>query len=171
MVIDLSLHIVQIIHQPFYIFHLPSFCFPFQIAYFCNKINYTMEYLVLIQKAFEAKAKALPTYSKFHVGAALLTDDDKVITGCNIESSSYSLTICAERNAIFKAISDGERKFKAMAIVGDSPDFCSPCGSCRQVISDLCGEIDIVLINAKEEIKVFKTSELIPFAFGDSDLK
>ncbi len=130
-----------------------------------------MEYQLLAQQAVEAKSKALPTYSNFHVGAALLTENNKVITGCNIESSSYSLTICAERTAIFKAISDGERKFKAIAIAGDTEGFLSPCGACRQVISDLCGEIDIVLINSKKELKILKTSELLPYAFGDSDLK
>lgn len=130
-----------------------------------------MDYQTLALKAVEAKSKALPTYSNFHVGAALLTDDNKIITGCNIESSSYSLTICAERTAIFKAISDGERKFKAIAVAGDTEGFLSPCGACRQVISDLCGEIDIVLINSKNELKILKTSELLPYAFGDSDLK
>ncbi len=74
-----------------------------------------MNYKSLAEKAVEAKSKALPTYSNFHVGAALITQDDKIYTGCNIESSSYSLTICAERTAIFKAISEGERKFKAIA--------------------------------------------------------
>ena len=130
-----------------------------------------MNYKSLSEKAVEAKSRALPTYSNFHVGAALLTEDDKIYTGCNIESSSYSLTICAERTAIFKAISEGERKFKAIAVAGDTEGFISPCGACRQVISDLCGNIDVVLINSKNETKVMKTSELLPFAFSDKDLK
>jgi cytidine deaminase len=130
-----------------------------------------MNYKSLAEKAVEAKSKALPTYSNFHVGAALLTEDDKIFTGCNIESSSYSLTICAERTAIFKAISEGERKFKAIAVAGDTEGFISPCGACRQVISDLCGDIDVVLVNSKNETKVMKTSELLPFAFSDKDLK
>jgi len=130
-----------------------------------------MNYKSLAEKAVEAKSKALPTYSNFHVGAALLTEDDKIYTGCNIESSSYSLTICAERTAIFKAISEGERKFKAIAIAGDTEGFIFPCGACRQVISDLCGDIDIVLVNSKNETKVMKTTELLPFAFSDNDLK
>lgn len=130
-----------------------------------------MNYKFLTENAIEAKSKALPTYSNFHVGAALLTEEDKIYTGCNIESSSYSLTICAERTAIFKAISEGERKFKAIAVVGDTEDFISPCGACRQIISDLCGEIDVVLINGKNETKVMKSSELLPFAFSDKDLK
>jgi cytidine deaminase len=125
----------------------------------------------LAQKATEAKSKALPTYSNFHVGAALLTEDGKVYSGCNIESSSYSLTICAERTAIFKAISEGERKFKALAVAGDTDNFISPCGACRQVISDLCGDIDIIMVNNKNEFKVSKASELLPFAFSDKDLK
>ncbi|MCH8325406.1 MAG: cytidine deaminase [Bacteroidetes bacterium] len=103
-----------------------------------------MEYKELADKALEAKKVSLPTYSNFHVGAALLTEDNKIYTGGNIETSSYSLTICAERTAIFKAISEGERKFKAIAIASDSDGFCSPCGACRQVINDLCGEIDFI---------------------------
>jgi cytidine deaminase len=130
-----------------------------------------MNYKSLAEKAVEAKSMALPTYSNFHVGAALITEDDKIYTGCNIESSSYSLTICAERTAIFKAISEGERKFKAIAVAGDTEGFISPCGACRQVISDLCGNIDVVLVNSKNETKVMKTSELLPFAFSDEDLK
>ena len=130
-----------------------------------------MNYKSLAAKAVESKSKALPTYSKFHVGAALITEDDKIYTGCNIESSSYSLTICAERTAIFKAVSEGERKFKAIAVAGDTEGFISPCGACRQVISDICGNIDVVLVNSKNETKVLKSSELLPFAFGDKDLK
>jgi cytidine deaminase len=129
-----------------------------------------MDYKLLTDKAIKAKSNALPTYSNFFVGAALLTEDDKIFTGSNIESSSYSLTICAERTAIFKAISEGERKFIALAVAGDTKDIISPCGACRQVISDLCGEIDIILVNQKGETKVTKTSELLPFAFGDKDL-
>ena len=130
-----------------------------------------MDYNSLAEQAVKAKSNALPTYSNFHVGAALLTNDEKIFTGCNVESSSYSLTICAERNAIFKAISEGERKFKAIAVAGDTDDFISPCGACRQVISDLCGDIEIILVNQKKEIMIKKASELLPFAFGDDDLK
>jgi cytidine deaminase len=130
-----------------------------------------MDYKQLANTAIEAKKNALPKYSGFHVGAALLTSDKRTYTGCNVESSSYSLTTCAERNAIFKAISEGERKFIAIAVAADTVDYISPCGACRQVISDLCGEIDIVLVNSKGEYIVKKTSELLPFAFGDEDLK
>jgi cytidine deaminase len=119
-----------------------------------------MDYKTLAHKAVEAKSNAHPPYSNFHVGAALLTQDDKLFLGNNIENSTFGLSICAERTAIFKAI----------AIASDSPDYITPCGSCRQIIFDHCGEIDIICTNSKEEYKVFKTSELLPFAFGDEDL-
>jgi len=130
-----------------------------------------MDYKFLVDEAIKAKVNAVAVYSNFHVGAALLTDKNKIYSGCNIESSSYSLTICAERTAIFKAVSEGQRNFKAIAISGDTEDFISPCGACRQVISDLCGNIDIVMINSRGEYVIKKTSELLPFAFGDKDLR
>lgn len=129
-----------------------------------------MEYQELAKQAIEAKGKAVPTYSNFHVGAALLTEDGKVYQGCNIEVSSYGLTICAERTAVFKAVSEGERKFKAIAIASDYEGFCPPCGACRQVIWDLCGDIDFIMINHKNELKTMKMSELIPFSFGSEML-
>lgn len=130
-----------------------------------------MDHAQLAALAVEAKGRALPTYSKFFVGAAVLTEDGKVYQAGNIETSSYSLTICAERTAIFKAISEGERKFKAIAVAGDTDDFISPCGACRQVISDLCGNIDVIMVNKKNDFKVVKMSELLPYAFSDEDLK
>jgi cytidine deaminase len=129
-----------------------------------------MDYKTLAEKAVEAKKTAYPPYSKFHVGAALLTEDDKLYLGGNIETPSYSLTICAERTAVFKAFSEGERKFKAIAIASDSPSYCPPCGSCRQVLLDLCGNIDVVMINHKNELKILKLNDLLPLAFGDKDL-
>ena len=130
-----------------------------------------MEYNELADLAVSAKETAIPSYSKFRVGSALLTQEGKAFTGGNIESSSYSLTLCAERVALFKALSEGYRKFKAIAIASDDPDFCPPCGSCRQVLNDFCSEIDIVLINHKSELKIFKLGELLPFPFGDANLK
>jgi cytidine deaminase len=130
-----------------------------------------MDYTELAKIAVEAKSKAIPSYSKFRVGSALLTEDGKVFTGGNIESSSYSLTICAERVALFKALSEGQRKFNAIAIASDDPDFCPPCGSCRQVLNDFCKGLDVVLINHKDEIKIFKLHELFPLPFGDANLK
>jgi cytidine deaminase len=126
----------------------------------------------LIKLAKEVQKKAHAPYSKFRVGSALLTEDGEVFTGCNIENSSYSLTICAERVAIFKAYSEGKRKFKKIAIVSDSKNFISPCGACRQVLMDLAGgELEVILTNSMGEIKIFKLSELLPLPFGSKDLK
>jgi len=130
-----------------------------------------MDDKLLADLAIEAKKTSMPTYSNFHVGAALLTEDGKIYKGGNIEVSSYSLTICAERTALFKAISEGERKFKAIAITSDLDGFCSPCGACRQVISDLCGDIDVILVSPDKKIEKHKMSELLPLAFSEKDLK
>lgn len=125
----------------------------------------------LIEKAIEAKQYSYSPYSKFRVGAALLTLEDEIITGSNIENASYGLTICAERVAIFKAYSEGKRKFKAIAISSDDANFCSPCGACRQIIWELCGDIDVILIDGNKNTKTFKASEFLPFPFGDENLK
>lgn len=128
--------------------------------------------LELAKKAESAKDKALAPYSNFHVGAALLTSGGKIYEGANIENSSYGLTICAERTAAFQAILEGERNFDSIAIASDADDFCPPCGACRQVLLDLCGkELNVVMINKKQEIKSFKLKELIPFSFGEEYLK
>jgi cytidine deaminase len=130
-----------------------------------------MDYKLLAEKADEAKGFAHPPYSDFRVGSAILTADNKIYTGCNIETSSYSLTICAERIAVFKAVSEGERKFQAIAVVSDDKGFCPPCGACRQVLWDLCGDIDIVMINGKRELKISKLSQLLPFPFESKNLE
>lgn len=131
-----------------------------------------MDDLTLGKKAITAKSKAFANYSNFHVGAALLTKDGKVYEGANIENSSYSLTVCAERTAVFQAILEGEREFDSIAITSDAEEFCPPCGACRQVLLDLCGkDLNVILINPKEEIKKFKLSELIPHSFGEDFLK
>lgn len=131
-----------------------------------------MDHRLLAEKAVEAKAKALPIYSKFHVGAALLTEDGKLYQGANIESSSYGLTICAERTALFTALLEGERKFKAIAIASDAEQFCPPCGACRHVLHDFCGnDLEVIMINKKNELKVFTLGELVPFSFGEEFLK
>ncbi|SRR5260221_11776039 len=124
-----------------------------------------MKHTTLIKKAQAAKKHSHSPYSKFRVGAALLTDSGKVFTGCNIENSSFSLTICAERTAIFKAISEGSRKFNALAIVSDSDDFIPPCGACRQVILDFAPAIDVILTNAKGKMLVLKAGALLPHPF------
>jgi len=125
----------------------------------------------LISKAIKAKNFSHSPYSKFRVGAALLTEDDEIITGCNIENASYGLTICAERTAIFKAYSEGKRKFKAIAISSDDKNFCPPCGACRQIIWELCGDIEVLLIDGNGNTKSFKASEFLPYPFGDENLR
>jgi cytidine deaminase len=128
-------------------------------------------YRDLLKAAASAKKLAVAPYSRFHVGAALLTAQGRVYTGCNIESSSYSLTICAERTAIFKAISEGERSFRAIAVVSDDPGFTPPCGACRQVLLDLAGNIDFIMMNARGRVKVLRLKELLPEAFGSKNLR
>jgi cytidine deaminase len=130
-----------------------------------------MDYKELIQAARKAKKYSHSPYSKFRVGAAVLTKSGKIYTGCNIENSSYSLTVCAERTALFKAVSEGEKKFLAMVISTDVKDFISPCGACRQVISDLAGDIDIILTNGVGKTKILKMNDLLPHPFTPKNLK
>ncbi|MBQ6938104.1 MAG: cytidine deaminase [Clostridia bacterium] len=123
----------------------------------------------LVQKATDAMKNAYAPYSKFTVGAALLSKNGKVYTGCNVENSSYGVTNCAERTALFSAIADGEREFCAIAIVGgkngEIADFCLPCGVCRQALSEFCGEdFKIYLYNGKK-IKEYKFSKILPLQF------
>ena len=126
----------------------------------------------LVQKAIDAKQKAMPTYSNFHVGAALLAKSGKIYLGANIENSSYGLTICAERTAAFNAVLEGEREFEAIAIAGDSDDYISPCGACRQVLMELCGkDLSVYMINSKGEYKLSTMEDLLPYSFNLEFLK
>lgn len=125
----------------------------------------------LVKKAKEAARASYSPYSGFTVGAALITKDGKLYLGCNIESASYSPTCCAERTAFFKAVSEGEREFSKIAIVGgkglDFTDFCPPCGVCRQVMKEFCGEdFTVILGKNGEEVKTLTLGELLPFGFG-----
>ncbi len=129
-----------------------------------------MKYTSLIKKAQSAKKYSYSPYSKFRVGAALLTSSGKIYTGCNIENSSFSLTVCAERTAIFKAISEGSTKFKAMAICTDSSEIIPPCGACRQVMLDLTPNIDVILTNSKGKSLVMKANSLLPHPFTKKHL-
>lgn len=131
----------------------------------------SMDYKSLAEKAVAAKEKAYAPYSNFKVGASLLTDDDKIFIGANIENASYGLTICAERTAAFQAVLSGEKKFKAIAIAGSMADFTPPCGSCRQVLAELCGtDIDVIMVNGNSELKIMKLGELLPLTF-EKDFK
>lgn len=127
-------------------------------------------YNKLITEAEKARKRAYAPYSKFKVGAAVLSADGKIFTGCNIENASIGLALCAERVAIFKAISEGSTKFKAIAIIGDTDKPCSPCGACRQVISEFGEDIPLIMANLKGDVKIKKIKELLPEAFGKNDL-
>ena len=118
----------------------------------------------LFEKAKEVSRKAYAPYSNYKVGAALLTKSGKVYTGCNIENSSYGLTNCAERTAVFKAVSDGEMEFEEMVIYADSPNLPTPCGACRQVLSEFGTELKITIISNKEQMET-SISELLPLGF------
>ena len=128
------------------------------------------KYTSLVEKAIEAREKSYSPYSKFAVGAALLSSDGTVFTGANVENSSYTPTVCAERVAFFSALHEGQREFSAIAIVGGNAneeisDFCPPCGVCRQVMGEFCGgDFEIILSNGKE-IKVYTLNELFPNRF------
>lgn len=124
----------------------------------------------LIKKAKEAREKAYAPYSKYKVGAALLTTKGKIYTGCNVENASYGLTNCAERTAIFKAVSEGEQKFKAIAIVLDAEEYGAPCGACRQVIREFGIDIDVIMATVKGKYEIMKIKDLLPYSFGPENL-
>ena len=127
------------------------------------------DYKELIRSAFQARRRAYTPYSRFQVGAALLAKNGTVYQGCNIENASYGLTNCAERTAIFKAVSEGRTKFKSLAVVADTEGPCAPCGACRQVISEF--DIpQIILANLKGNYRVVSLDELLPFRFGADSL-
>ena len=128
----------------------------------------------LIEKAKEARELSYSPYSKFKVGAALLCKDGQIFKGANIENSSYPLCMCAERNALYHAMMNGYKKddFRALAIIADTDEACSPCGACRQVISELFPRDGvIVLANLKGAVKETNIDELLPVAFSGDDLK
>lgn len=118
----------------------------------------------LINRAVVARDKTYSPYSLFGVGAALLCEDGSIYEGCNIENASYGLTNCAERTAIFKAVSEGQTKFKALAVVADTEGPCAPCGACRQVISEF-GIPRIIMANLRGDYTVVDLEGLLPFRF------
>lgn len=119
----------------------------------------------LCQKAVEMLDMAYVPYSHFPVGAALECSDGTVFTGCNVENAAYGSTICAERTAIVKAVSEGHRDFVRIAIAGKSKDFCVPCGSCRQVMMEFSPEMEVICLNGAGESKTFALRELLPYGF------
>lgn len=125
-----------------------------------------------IEEANKMLSKAYIPYSKFPVGAALVTKEGKIYTGCNIENASYGLCNCAERTAIFKAVSEGERDFSYLVITGATDGPISPCGACRQVIAEFCDpKMPVLLTNVKGDEKEVTVEQLLPGAFSIEDLK
>ena len=123
----------------------------------------------LIKTAIDMRRKSHSPYSNYRVGAAVETESGKIIGGCNVESSSYGLTCCAERVALYSAISEGHDNFKSMAISTENGGM--PCGACRQVIWDLCNDIKIYICNGRELLRTINSSDLLPDAFDESFLK
>ncbi|MBU3142425.1 cytidine deaminase [Clostridium sp. CF012] len=130
-----------------------------------------MDYKKLAKLAIDARENAYVPYSKFKVGAAVITEDDSIYTGCNIENASYGATNCAERTAIFKAVSEGHKKIKAIAIVGDMSTHTYPCGICRQVIVEFATkDINIILVKSENDYIIKTMEEILPGAFTKEDL-
>ena len=129
----------------------------------------------LLQCAIEARKMAYAPYSGFRVGAALVGKSGKIYQGCNVENAAYSPTNCAERTAIFKAVSEGEREFVSIAIVGGMDetiaDFCAPCGVCRQVLAEFCDPDFRVVLGTPEKPQAFAFKDLLPYGFGKNDLE
>ncbi len=125
----------------------------------------------LINKAEEARLNAYAPYSKFTVGSAVMTKEGVIFTGCNIENASLGLSICAERVAIYKAVSSGYKSFKALAIIGDTEEPCTPCGACRQVMLEFSPDMEVIMTNLNQKIKITKAKELLPDIFQGEILK
>ena len=125
----------------------------------------------LIEHARLARLRSVAPFSNFHVGAAIQTAAGKVFSGCNIESASYGLTVCAERVAIWKAVSEGERDFARLVIVTDATPLTPPCGACRQVIWEFCRDATIVLVNLDGQREELRIAALLPHAFDEKSLK
>jgi len=124
----------------------------------------------LTQAALDVRENAHAPFSKFKVGAALEDADGRIHTGCNVENATYGLTVCAERVALFKAISEGARKFRRIAIAADTDILTPPCGACRQILWEFCGDIELILVNLKGATEIFRLSELFPRPFDASFL-
>jgi cytidine deaminase len=124
----------------------------------------------LLQAALDARENAFAPYSKFKVGAALEGIDGRIHTGCNVENATYGLTMCAERVAVFKAVSEGARRFKRVAVAADTDKLTPPCGACRQILWEFCGDVEIALVNPRGRIETYRLKELFPKPFDGSYL-
>jgi cytidine deaminase len=128
------------------------------------------EVRALVARARAARRRAFAPFSRFKVGAALLARDGTVITGCNVENASYGLTMCAERVAVFKAVSEGIRKFDAVAVIADSPRLTPPCGPCRQILWEFCGDIWVHMSDLRGRTRSMRLLELLPHPFDARNL-
>jgi len=124
----------------------------------------------LIAAALAARENAFAPYSKFRVGAAIEDTGGRIHTGCNVENSTYGLTVCAERVAVFKAISEGVRKFRRVVIAADTDRLTPPCGACRQILWEFCGDVEIVLVNPRGTTETHRLKDLFPKPFDVSYL-
>jgi cytidine deaminase len=125
----------------------------------------------LVESAKEVRERAYAPFSNFKVGAAVETGDGEVFVGCNVESASYGLTVCAERVAIWKAVSEGKKSFKRIAVVADTEDLTPPCGVCRQIIWEFCGDVPVTFANLKGKVETVQMKDLLPRAFDTKFLK
>ena len=125
---------------------------------------------LLIEAALAGRANAYAPFSKFQVGAAVEDIDGRIHTGCNIENATYGLTLCAERVAIFKAISEGARKFRRVAVAADTDVLTPPCGACRQILWEFCGDVEIALANPRGKTETYRLKDLFPKPFDASYL-
>ena len=124
----------------------------------------------LIEAALAARQNAHATFSKFKVGAAIEDTAGRIHTGCNVENATYGLTICAERVAVFKAISEGARQFRRVAVAADTETLTPPCGACRQILWEFCGDIEVLLCNPRGKTETFRLRDLFPRPFDASFL-
>ena len=124
-----------------------------------------MDEAILIAAARAARERAFAPYSRFKVGAALETEDGTIVSGCNVENSTYGLTVCAERVAVLKAVSEGHRVFRRVAVVADTADPTPPCGPCRQILWEFCGDNEVILANLTSELGRHRLKDLFPFPF------
>ncbi len=124
----------------------------------------------LVAAAIEVRLNAHAPFSKFRVGAAVEDESGVIHTGCNVENATYGLTVCAERNAIFKGISTGAKRFRRVAVAADTDELTPPCGACRQILWEFCGDVDVVLSNLKGKTETVRLKQLLPRAFDASFL-
>src|SRR5438445_5092806 len=125
----------------------------------------------LIDAALAVRHNAFAPFSKFQVGAALEDETGRIHTGCNVENATYGLTVCAERVAVFKAVSEGAGKFRRIAVAADTDVLTPPCGACRQILWEFCGDIEVILANPRGKTESWRMKDLFPRAFDDSFLR